>query len=220
MNLFPNSAYNNAYMSPNSSKPIVGVVLNTAFKRPLKEVRLLQNMEIGKPVTLTNDNVLGLQTTPTQGPVNAQEGLAPTVLYAKATEKTPTTGTGKEAPAIDEKKHIISGFTCFCPNAVLQEGDVFPSYLTGQLIFVAMLNSGASMYLPCDNSVSNMTVNASIYWDFDSKVIKKLPTTGAAGIIPNLGNARIDGQVVDGILGYMDNGVMKVKDHAVVKILF
>lgn len=218
MNLFPNPSYNGAYMHPNSSKPIVGVALNTAFKRPLKEVRLTADMEVGTPVTLNNANVLGLQTSPTQGPVNAQEGLAPTVLYAKATEKIPAAG-GREASNIDETKHLISGFLCFCPNAVLQEGDTFPSYLTGQLVFAALLNSGASMYLPCDNSVANISISAPIYWDFDSKQIKKIPSDAGAGITANLGVARVDGQVVDGVISYRDNGVVKFKDHSVVKII-
>ena len=196
-NLFQNPTYNGKFLSPNSAKPIAGVCTNTAYKRPLTQVKVSDTMiAIGSPVEITNKFS---QSTA----VNAGMDLAPNVMNASAS------------------KSNLDGFLVMSPNAILEDGDEFPKYLKNQVVHCALIGSGAELYLPADNSLVGKNVSKiSLYWHKTDMTLKEgVGDSGSTGW--GLGEVLILSQVVEGIMSYIDTGdnnKVKTKNIPVIKI--
>lgn len=188
MNLFPEPTFNSAYLSPNSAKPIAGKCTNTAFKRPLVQARMQQDTEVASAVTVALNSTA-------QG--NAGTNLAPTTLKA-------TTATT-----------AIDGFVVMTPNLVLAEGDSFPAMRTGQIGHVALLGSGAELYLPCTAAdilaLTGVTATTTLKWDVANNVLNTKTGVSVAGIT-------ILSEVVDGVKSKKNGTSYESEDAAVVKV--
>lgn len=195
-NLFQNPTYNGKFLSPNSVKPIAGVCTNTAYKRPLTQVKVSDIMiAIGMPVEITNKFS---QTTA----VNAGLDLAPNVMNASASNNN------------------LDGFLVMSPNAILEDGDEFPKYLKNQVVHCALIGSGAELYLPVDNTLIGKNVSKiTLCWN---KADMKLEEgVGDNSTKFDLGEVLILSQVVEGIMSYIDtadNNKVKTKTAPVIKI--
>ncbi|EGV1470933.1 hypothetical protein JF110_001658 [Campylobacter jejuni] len=193
MNLFDNPTYNNGFLGANSAKPIAGICTKTAYSRPLTQGKVsATNLAIGVPVKITNK--FDSSTS-----VNAGTALAPNVLNIEA--------------ATDS----VDGFTVMSPNAVLEDGDSFPKYLKNQIIHIAMLGSGAEIYLPANNNLIGIqTAKEQLCWNVADKKVEV--GVGDASTKLGLGVVTILSQVVDGIYSYIDSGVVKTEETPVIKI--
>ncbi|HDZ5057806.1 TPA: hypothetical protein RTG63_001669 [Campylobacter jejuni] len=189
MKLFQSMPFNNNFLGANSAKPIAGVCTKTAYSRPLAQAKVSMGMvAIGVPVKLTNK-----LTSATS--INAGKELAPNVLNIEA--------------ATDS----VDGFTVMSPNAVLEDGDSFPKYLENQIVHVAILGSGAEVYLPVSNDlIGKQVAKEELCWNSNDRKLE----VGSTGLA--LGKVTILSQVVDGIYSYIENGVVKTEETPVVKI--
>ncbi|HEC1823357.1 TPA: hypothetical protein R1765_001981 [Campylobacter coli] len=196
MNLFNNPTYNNSFLGSSSAKPIAGICTKTAYSRPLTQGKITENfIAVGYPVKITNkisDNQ--------NSSVNAGTGLAPNVLnVAKATDS-------------------VDGFTVMAPNVVLEDGDNFPKYLKNQIAQIAILGSGAEIYLPANNNLIGLQVaKEQLCWNVADKKVEQGIGDGSSKL--SLGVVTILSQVVDGIYSYVDDeGVCKTEETPVIKI--
>lgn len=191
MNLFPNPTYNGFFKKGGStSKPIAGTCTKTAYSRPLNQAKISEdNLIQGDAVQLKNTS-LAKETN------SNNDGLSGNVFSAlKATNK-------------------INGFIVNSPNDILLDGDTFPRFLKNQIVRVATIGSGATVYLPADTSLANVTLDQELQWDINNK---KLVTTGGVALT----GVRLAGQVVNGLVPEYDatNNVAKSKDALVVRVI-
>lgn len=193
MNLFTNPTYNGKFIGPNSAKPIAGICLHNAYKRPLQQVKVADATAlIGYPVEVTNK-------FSQSGAVNAGTGLAANVMNAKASATR------------------LDGFLVMSPNTVLMDGDDFPKYLQNQIVNCAMIGSGAEIFLPADHALNGTNVSeVELSWD---KANKKLVAGAGDGSTKfSLGKVNVLSQLVEGIMCYEDGGVIKVKETPVILV--
>lgn len=191
MTMFPINHYDKSFLSPNSAKPIVGVVANTAFKRPLLQAKVKEDgFTQGQPVVVKNLGMYGHMND------NAGQGLAPNVLMA---EKITT---------------IISGFVVESPNMVYIDGEEGAQALANQVVYVALLGSGAEMYLPVKNDVTNIdVVNEQLCWNIAEKYIEK--GAGDASTKLALAGVSVLSMPVAGLQFYYDDTKKKVKSKEI-----
>lgn len=192
MNLFTTRGFNGKFMRPNSSLPIAGTVASTAFNRVLTEAKVSTNGNIvtqGMSVVVSNKQ--GTQTAS----VNGGTSLAPNVLTASYS-------------ADDANAFIVDN-----SNAVVLNGDTFPQVLDNQVVRVALIGSGAEIYLPCDNTV--IGASDPIYWDIENQKLVSAIAKPAKGV---LFTGVILSQVIDGIKGKISSGVVTTDNCSVVKV--
>lgn len=194
MNLFTTSGFNGKFMRPNSSLPIAGTVASTAFNRVLTEAKVTTGgTPLFQGMSVVVSNKQGAQTAS----VNGGSSLAPNVLSATASADS------------------ANAFIVDNANAVVLNGDDFPQVVDNQVVRVALIGSGAEIYLPCDATV--IGASNPIYWDItnqklvsaetDSKPAKSVLFTGV-----------VLSQVVDGIKGKNDSGKITTEATSVVKV--
>lgn len=152
----------------NTSRPIAGTCVATAFTNPLQQAKngeecLLQ----GWAVELTNDSL-----NPSG---NNGMGLAGNVLTAKKATST------------------INGFIVDCPSTMSCDANDFPRLCKNQVGYVALLGSGAKIYLPADASLQGVGVDTALKWDATNNCVS------ATGI--DLPNVALVSQVVNGVAG-------------------
>lgn len=192
MNLFPNPTYNNYFMKGGSTaKPIAGTCTKTAYSRPLNQAKLtVDNLMQGSPVELKNTS-LAKETN------SNNDGLSGNVFTA------------------NKAKTVVNGFIVNSPNDILLDGDTFPRFLKNQVARVALLGSGATVYLPADTSLNDVTLDTELAWDTTKNVVTKKGT----GI--DLPGVRLEGQLVNGCVPEYDatNNVAKSKDALVVRVV-
>lgn len=169
MNLFPNPTYNGYFKKGGTTfAPIAGTVLETAYSKPLAQAKLTEdNLMQGMPVKLTNGG----------GAINngdGNTGLAPNVFTASKTTDA------------------VHGFIVNSPNDILLEGDMFPRYLKNQILRVAILGSGTTVYLAANNNCGGIATNTVLKWN---NTTQELDINGDI----DLPGVKIAGQVVDGI---------------------
>lgn len=194
MNLFATTGFNGKFMRPNSALPIAGTVASTAFNRCLTEAKVVTNGEkLFQGMSVDVSNKQGSTTSA----VNAGSGFAPSVLTAsQSTTKA-------------------NGFIVDNANAVVLQGDDFAQVMDNQIVRVALVGSGAEIYLPCDNTV--IAAANPIWWDIDNQ---KLVSAAEATKPTNnfLFTGVILSQVVEGIKGKVDNGKVTTESCYVVKV--
>lgn len=194
MNLFATSGFNGKFMRPNSSLPIAGTVASTAFNRVLTEAKVSTGGNIitqGMSVVVSNKQ--GSQTAS----VNGGSNLAPNVLTATYSTDT------------------ANAFIVDNANAVVLNGDDFPQVLDNQVVRVALIGSGAEVYLPCDNTV--IGASNPIYWDVtNQKLISAEAASKPAKSVVFTGV--ILSQVVDGIKSKISSGTVTTEPCSVVKV--
>lgn len=191
MNLFATSGFNGKYMRPNSSLPIAGTVASTAFNRVLTEVKVAaDSTTLFQGMSVEISNKLDASAS-----INGGSNLAPNVLSAKAS-------TSK-----------ANAFVVDNANAVVLNGDDFPQVVANQIIRVAMIGSGAEIYLPCDATVIGAT--NTIYWDCSKQSLVAAAAKPANGVEFT---GTILSQVVDGIKGKNDSGTITSESCSVVKV--
>lgn len=192
MNLFPNPLVGNSFLKGGvTDKPIAGTALETAYSKPLHQARLkVDNLMQGMPVTLKNEGLAA------EGD-STNNGLAGNVLTA------------------DKATTSIQGFIVNSPNDVYMDGDDFPKFFKNQIVRVATVGSGATIYLPANANCKNVAIDTPIGWDATNG---ELATTGN---LVNLEGVKIDGQVVRGLVPYFDDatGTAKAKDAFVMKVI-
>lgn len=191
MNLFETRTFNGKFMRPNSSLPIAGTVASTAFNRVLTEAKVASDSTVlfqGMSVEVSNK----LDATAS---VNSSSGLAPNVISVKAS-------TSK-----------ANAFVVDNANAVVLNGDDFPQVVANQIIRIAMIGSGAEVYLPCDATVIGAT--NPIYWDITKQCLVAAASAPAKSIEFT---GIILSQVVDGIKGKNDSGTITSESCSVVKV--
>lgn len=155
----------------NTSRPIAGTCVATAFTNPLQQAKngeecLLQ----GWAVELTNDSL-----SPSG---NNGMGLAGNVLTAKKATST------------------INGFIVDCASTMSCDTNDFPRLCKNQVGYVALIGSGAKIYLPADASLQGVGVDTALKWDAANNCLST--TTGVA-----LTGVSIVSQVVNGVAGRM-----------------
>lgn len=186
MNLFANPTYNGFFLKGGSTAhPIAGTALETAYSKPLNQAKLHKdNLMQGMPVDLKNTSLASTGNS-------NNDGLSGNVLTA-------------------EDATTIHGFIVNSPNDVLIDGDEFPRFLKNQVVRVATIGSGATIYLPANANVEGISLNAELKWnngELDANTGTPLP------------GVRIDGQVVEGVIPYLDGDTAKVKNGLVVKVI-
>lgn len=193
MNLFANPKITGTFRGNNSASPIAGICTRTAYNRPLKEAKVEADMLIGSAVTVSN-NVSGAQTTA----INAGTNLAPTTLIAKA--------------ATD----AADGILVYGSNVVLEEGSTYPSYKANQIGYVALIGSGAEVYLACDNTcIVNNVTNHGLVYDTTNNIVKK--GTAGTGLV-DLSKCTVLSSVVTGITSTKTGTAVTFKESPVIKI--
>lgn len=135
MNLFQAPKYNGYFKRGNTALPIVGVCTNSAYKRPLKEVQVTADMTAGTLVKVTNKTDQAQTAS-----VNAGTGLAPTIFTA-------------EPSTVGQTQNRVDGVLIDSPNFVLADGDAAPAARPGQIVYAALVGSGAEVYLPADDTI-------------------------------------------------------------------
>ena len=192
MNLFPNPTYNNYFMKGGTTaKPIAGVCTMTAYSRPLNQAKVLSdNLMQGFAVELKNPSLAKEAN-------NNNDGLSGNVFTA------------------DKATTVVNGFIVNSPNDILLDGDSFPRFLKNQVVRVATIGSGASVYLPADASLGDVTLDTELAWDTANNVVAK---KGAGVDLPGV---RLGGQLVNGLVPEYDatNNVAKSKDSLVVRVI-
>ena len=191
MNLFETRTFNGKFMRPNSSLPIAGTVASTAFNRVLTEAKVASDSTVlfqGMSVEVSNK-------LDTAASVNSGSGLAPNVISVKASDSK------------------ANAFVVDNANAVVLNGDTFPQVVANQIIRVAMIGSGAEVYLPCDATVIGAT--NPIYWDITKQCLVAAAAAPAKSIEFT---GTILSQVVDGIKGKNDSGTITSESCSVVKV--
>lgn len=172
MDLFSTPTFNGKYLRPNSAKPIAGWCAVTAFKRPLVECKIASAYAVpGTPVYVT--------TADSASASNAGVGLNPNVQSADGLSVS-----------------AISGFLVVSPTDVQPTGEDAAYAIKNQISQVALLHSGAELYLPINAAdlQSKDVVNTTLYWDSTNKY---LTTTSSSNTeVPGL---MIMSQVVDGV---------------------
>lgn len=189
MNLFETKGFNGKFMRPNSSLPIAGTVASTAFNRVLTEAKVSTG---GQPLF----QGMSVSVAPAEGG-NAGKNLAPNILVA-------SNDTAKTADAF-----IVDN-----ANAVVLNGNDFPQVVDNQLVRIAMIGSGAEIYLPCDQAVVTDTTNPLV-WD---RSTQKLTKAAAGGANQQVFTGIIMSQVVDGLKGKNDSGSITTESSLVVKV--
>ncbi len=187
MNLFGAPKYNGYFKRGNTALPICGVCTNSAYKRPLKEVQVNDTMTAGSPLKVTNKAGLTTQTVA----VNAGQTLAPSVFSAEE-------GTDR-----------IDGFLIDSPTFVLEDGDEAPAARAGQIVYAALVGSGAELYLPCLDGLIG----------YDPTQPLKLNDKGQLNLATGTAvQATILSQVVKGIRFKIDAGKVKAEEVMAVKV--
>lgn len=193
MNLFPNPTYNGYFMKGGSTaKPIAGTCTKTAYSRPLNQAKLtVDNLMQGSAVELKNTS-LAKETN------SNNDGLSGNVFTA-------TTATT-----------VVNGFIVNSPNDILLDGDTFPRFLKNQISRVALIGSGATVYLPADSGLADVTLDTELAWDTTKNVV----CAKATGKL-DLPGVRLEGQLVNGLVPEYDatNNVAKSKDALVVRVV-
>lgn len=194
MNLFATSGFNGKFMRPNSSLPIAGTVASTAFNRVLVEAKVTTGgTPLFQGMSVVASNKQGTQTTAINGGTN----LAPNVLSITASTDN------------------ANAFIVDNANAVVLNGDDFAQVLDNQVVRVALIGSGAEVYLPCDNSV--IGASNPIYWDITNQKLVSAETASKPAKSV-LFTGVILSQVVEGIKGKNDSGTITTESCYVVKV--
>lgn len=163
----------------NTSRPIAGTCVYSAFTNPLQQAKMSDTCTLqGSAVALTNE------TLNPNG--NNGMGLAGNVLTA--TKATTT----------------INGFVVDCASVMSCDTNDFPRLCKNQVGYVAVLGSGAKVYLAADASLQNVGVNTALKWDPTNNC---LSTTGI-----DLPNVTIISQVVNGVAGRVKTGSADVSE--------
>lgn len=160
-----------AQFQKSTSRPIAGTCVATAFTNPLQQAKMSDVCTLqGSAVELKND------TLSPSG--NNGMGLAGNVLTAtKATTK-------------------INGFVVDCASTMSCDTNDFPRLCKNQVGYVALIGSGAKVYLPADASLQGVGVDTELKWDATNNCLST--TTGVA-----LTGVKIVSQVVNGVAGRM-----------------
>lgn len=153
----------------NTSRPIAGTCVQTAFTNPLNQTKSSETCLLqGWAVELTNDS---LSTNGNNG-----MGLAGNVLTAK---KATTT---------------VNGFIVDCPSTMSMDANDYPRLCKNQIGYVAMVGSGAKIYLAADASLQGKSTDTALKWDATNNCLSA--TTGVA-----LNGVQLISQVVNGVGG-------------------
>lgn len=153
----------------NTSRPIAGTCVYSAFTNPLQQAKMSDVCTLqGWAVALTND------TLSPNG--NNGMGLAGNVLTAtKATT-------------------AINGFVVDCASTMSCDTNDFPRLCKNQVGYVALLGSGAKVYLAADASLQGKSVDTALKWDTTNNCLSA--TTGVA-----LDGVQLISQVINGVGG-------------------
>lgn len=163
----------------NTSRPIAGTCVATAFTNPLQQAKTGEECLLqGTAVVLTNDSL-----SPSG---NNGMGLAGNVLTA--TKATTT----------------INGFIVDCASTMSCDTNDFPRLCRNQVGYVALIGSGAKIYLPADASLQGVGVDTALKWDATNNCVS---TTGI-----DLPNVTLVSQVVNGIAGRAKAGATNVSE--------
>lgn len=100
----------------------------------------------------------------------------------------------------------LNGFALQSANELVDLGSEVGVAVKGQIIRVGTFGSGIEVYLPCDATLQDVTLDSGVTYDFTNKVLKKAGTSDTAISVTILGGV-VDGQVVD-----VTGGVAKLKD--------
>lgn len=164
----------------NTSRPIAGTCVQTAFTNPLNQAKSAETCLLqGWAVALTNDN---LSTNANNG-----MGLAGNVL--SATKATAT----------------VNGFVVDCPSTVSMDANDYPRLCKNQVGYVAMIGSGAKIYLAADASLQGKSVDTALKWDTANNCVSA--TTGVA-----LDGVQMISQVVNGVAGRVSATIENVSE--------
>ena len=164
MTLTDNGQYTGSFQGTSSYIPLVGVLLNKYenFDNFSQEKYNATNQCVaGDPVIVKN--MVQANTS-----LNAIEGMGSNV---------------GEITDIASSLNNLSGFLCQSPTDIvpLAGGEAYPQ--KNFLSYVALLGSGAQLYLRADSSLKNVDMNTRVTYDFSAKLIKK-QTVGSSMPIP------------------------------------
>lgn len=153
----------------NTSRPIAGTCVQTAFTNPLNQAKSSETCLLqGWAVELSNDS---LSTNGNNG-----MGLAGNVLTAKKAAST------------------VNGFIVDCPSTMSMDANDYPRLCKNQVGYVAMVGSGAKVYLAADASLQGKSTDTALKWDTTNNCLSA--TTGIA-----LSGVQLISQVVNGVGG-------------------
>lgn len=174
MTLTDNGQYTGSFQGVSSYIPLVGVLLNKYENFDnFSQVKYNSSTQVvaGDPVIVKN--MVQNNTS-----LNAIEGLS---------------AVNGEITDIATHANNLSGFICQAPTDIvpLAGGEAFPQ--AGFLTYVALLGSGAQLYLRADSSLKNVDYNTRVTYDFSAKLLKK-QTVGTSQPIP----ARLKSGLVNG----------------------
>lgn len=174
-----------SFLGSHSQRPICGVFLRDLYKGSLSQAKVGAGLNVypGCPVQIKN------QTNTTRV---AKSGLNPNVLLITAL----ASGTA-----------AVSGFVLESPTDVLQFGEVAPSAVEGQVVNVALLGSGVELYLPCNDTALNISMETKLVWDFTTK-----------GLIVGAGTITPLGPVIDGVKYVETSGAISYAETKCIRV--
>lgn len=183
-------SFNGQFVGSNSSKPICAVVASDFYKLALQQAILdIDTLVVpGTPVNIKNKAHSGS---------NAGKGLNPNVL---------------SITSVASANEAFEGFVLVSDTDVLYESDKAPHPVKGQVINVAVLNSGIELYVPCDANIVGIDITSAIYWDVTNNCL----TTTADGNVAL--NVTLLSPVVDGVTFVANNGNCEYKNTKCVKV--
>lgn len=176
MDLFSMPSYNGKYLRPNTAKPIAGVCTLTAFKRPLVSAKVVSDYAVPGTAVAVKTAAAGAET-------NAGRNLNPNVMLLDGKTKV-TAGT-------------FSGFLCVSATDVQPDGSKGAFAVKNQIVDVALLGSGAELYLPIDAAPADRNVVTALNWD---TATNKLTVRVVSNTVLAVTGLKVLSQVVDGIM--------------------
>lgn len=183
-------SFNGSFLGSNSSKPICAVASTDFYKLSIQQAILsIDDLVVpGTPVNIKN--------TATSG-TNAGKGLNPNVLTISS---------------VASANDAFEGFVLVSDTDVLYENDKAPHPVKGQVVNVAVLNSGIELYVPCDATVADLDITTALYWDVTNNC---LTTTQVGNVALSI---MVLSPVVDGVTFVANAGVCEYKNTKCVKV--
>lgn len=194
ININKTTGFENGFVGASSAKPIVGHLVNTDFLNTIQQGKNNGDEIIvaGAPIAITNAT----------GETEAGRGLNPNVFLVK---KAAADGSD------------IAGFALASDSDLVTPDNSAPASYPTQIINIALIGSGAELYLPISSAATTLLTTAI---SLNSKIVYdntagseglKIDSTATEGYFKAVGN------VVDGVKAKADGSgfetckVLKVK---------
>lgn len=176
--IYGSSQFSNSFRGTSSYVPLVGVLLNK-YENFGDLSQFKYNIASGSGQAVAGD------------PVTVKNQVGTTANTVAIESFNAVCG---EISAKSDAVSNLDGFLLQSPQDVvpLLGGEAFP--IAGFLSYVALLGSGAELYLPAGASLADVDYNTRITWDYDNDCLKKAEVGTDIALPIRLKSARVAGK--------------------------